>query len=169
LVPKSSLDPLVTGELIDPTIWRLEAEKVRGIKITGWRSLTGGMPLVLDLQRKSATEWAVKDQPDYVVDAAKAEAFAGSLYLLRTDRFVKNQGGPLPEHKLGDSDDTLRIEITVEGEKEPFLLTLGAETNQNKTDYYFATSNRTSGAVFLVFRDRFAELRKAGRGYFQKK
>ncbi|MCX7699449.1 MAG: DUF4340 domain-containing protein, partial [Gemmataceae bacterium] len=157
-----------TGELIDPTIWRLNAEKVRGIKITGWRSLTGGMPLVLDLERKSATEWVVKDQADYAVDAAKAESFASSLYLLRTDRFVKNQGGPLPEHKLGENDDTLKIEVMVEGESEPFVLTLGAETKEKNTDYYFADSNRAKGAVFLVFRDRFAELRKSGRGYFQK-
>lgn len=168
VVPKSPLEPVFTGELIDPTIWRLNAEKVRGIKITGWRSLTGGMPLVLDLERKSATEWVVKDQADYAVDAAKAESFASSLYLLRTDRFVKNQGGPLPEHKLGENDDTLKIEVTVEGESEPFVLTLGAETKENNTDYYFADSDRAKGAVFLVFRDRFAELRKSGRGYFQK-
>lgn len=168
LVPKESLTPLFTGELIDPTIWRLNAEKVRGVKITGWRSLTGGMPLVLDLERKSATEWSVKDQPDYRVDPMKAESFATSLYLLRTDRFVRNQGGPLPEHKLGDADDTLKIDLTVEGENEPFSLTLGAETKENNVDYYFATSNKAQGAVFLVFRDRFTELRKAGRGYFQK-
>ncbi len=168
LVPKPPLEPLFTGEIVDPTIWRLNAEKVRGIKIIGWRSLTGGMPLTLDLERKSATEWVVKDQADYPVDAAKAESFAGSLYLLRTDRFVKNQGGPLPEHKLGENDDTLRIEVTLAEESEPYVLVLGAETKENNAEYFFASSNKASGAVFLVFRERFAELRKAGRGYFQK-
>jgi hypothetical protein len=168
LVEKARLDPLFSGEVIDPTIWRLDATRIKGIKLTGWKSLTGGKALTLDLVRKSPTEWSVKDQADYVVDAVKAETFAAALALVRTDRFIKSKGGPGPEHKLDPNDDALVIEVTVDGEKEPFVLTVGGETKDNNTDYYFATSNKTPGAVFLVFRERFAEVRKSGRGFFQK-
>src|SRR5262249_34296969 len=168
LVEKALLDPLFIGEVIDPTIWRIDATKIRGMKLTGWKSLTGGMPLTLDLVRKSATEWSVKDQADYAVDAVKAEAFAAALALVRTDRFVKSKGGPAPEHKLDAKDDALVIEVTVDGEKDPYVLTVGAETKENNTEYYFASSNKTPGAVFLVFRERFSDARKSGRGYFQK-
>jgi hypothetical protein len=168
LVAKAALDPLLTGEVADPTIWRVDATKIRGVKLIGWKSLTGGMPLTLDMIRKSPSEWSVKDQADYSVDVTKAEPFANSLALVRTDRFVKSKGGPGPEHKLDAKDDAMIVEVIVDGEKDPLVLTVGGEVKENNADYYYASSNKMPGAVFLVFRERFAEIRKSGRGYFQK-
>jgi hypothetical protein len=168
LVEKARLDPILSDEIIDPTIWKVDAAKIRGIKLIGWASLGGGKTLTLDLLRKTPSDWSVKDQADYAVDILKAESFATSLALVRSDRFVKSKGGPGPEHKLDLKDDALQIEVTVEGEKEPYVLTVGGELKENNTDYSFASSSKVPGAVFLVFRDRFDPLRKGGRGYFQK-
>lgn len=167
-VPKDRFNALLNDEVSDPTIWRIDANKITGIKISGWKKLTGGALLTLDLVRKSATEWSVKDQADYVVDAARAEAFAASLNLVRTDHFVKAKGGPDPAHALDPQTDALTISVSVDGEKDPFILTLGNEEKRNNTNYYFASCNRLPGMVFLVFKDRFAELRDKGRGHFQK-
>jgi hypothetical protein len=167
-VGKDRFASLLNDEVSDPTIWRLDPSRITSIKITGWKKLTGGTLLTLNLVRKSATEWSVKDQADYTVDAGKAEAFAASLNLVRADHFVKGKGGPDPPHALDLQTDALSIEVTVEGEKEPYVLTIGAEEKRNNTDYYFATSNRVPGTVFLVFKDRFGELRAKGRGHLQK-
>ncbi len=164
---KARFTALANDEVADPTIWRIDAKKIRGIKIVGWAKLAGGKPLTLDLIRKSEKEWTVKDQPDYKVDAAKAEAFAASLNLVRADHFIKGKGGPDPAQHLDLKDDALQIDVTIDGEKEPYTLTVGGEEKRNNTAYFFATSNRAPGAVFLVFKDRFAQLRANGRGYFQ--
>jgi len=168
LVNKVQLEIIQNGELIDSTIWRLDAAKIRGIKISGWKSLTGGMPLTLDLIRKSATEWSVKDQADYAVDVSKAEALALSLANVQAVRFTRFKGGPTPEDKLDVQADALVIDVTVEGEKEPWTITLGAEVKEGMTDCFATMSNKAPGAVFLVPKAPFAELRKNGRGYFQK-
>ncbi len=168
LVLKSRLAIIENGDLIDTTIWRIDASKIRGIKISGWKSLTGGMPLTLDLLRKSGTEWSVKDQADYAVDASKTEPLALALANVQAVRFTRLKGGPAPEDKLDAQADTLTLEVTIEGEKEPHTLTLGAEVKEGMTDCFAATSNKAPGAVFLVPKAPFAEIRKNGRGFFQK-
>jgi hypothetical protein len=168
LVSKALPDQIKTGELIDLTIWRLDPSKMKEIKITGWKSLTGGMPLTLDLIRKSEKEWSVKDQADYVVDAGKADALAGSLANLRAIRFLKYKGGPAPDNKLDLQADAITIDITVDGEKDPYTLTLGAEVKEGMAEFFAASSNKAPGAVFLVLKAPFAEIRKGGRGYLQK-
>ena len=167
-VNKDRFTAMVNDEIADPTIWRLDPNKIREIKFKGWSKLGKGKLLTLDLIRKSATDWSAKDQAGYAVDAAKAEAFAASLGLVRADHFIKGKGGPDPGQALDPQADALEIQVVVEGENEPFTLTIGAEDKRNNTAYYFATSNRVPGAVFLVFKDRFAELRTKGREYFQK-
>lgn len=167
-VNKNRFAPMINDEIADTTIWQLDPAKIREIKLTGWAKLAGGKALTLDLVRKSAREWSVKDQADYSVDTARAEAFAARLKYLRADHFVKGKGGADPPQALDIPHDALQIQVTVEGEKDPFTLIIGAEEKRNNTSYYFAMSNRVPGAVLLVSKDPFAELRAKGRGYFQK-
>ena len=167
-VAKAALSELTDAGLSDPNIWRLDPQKVLGIKFSGWKNLPGAKVQLLDLVRKSPTEWTSKDQPALVVDVAKAEAFAASLNIVRADHFIKLTGGPDPTHQLDIQAGALTLEVSIAGEKESFTLTIGAEIKREKTDYYYAISNRVPGAVFLVFKERFAELRSKGPNYLQK-
>jgi len=108
----------------------------------------------------------VNGKPDYKVDSQKAEEFLQSLSLVRTEGFVSQKGEPKPEYGLNVKDGALAIEIIVEGEKTPITLTVGAPEKDGKT--YYATSNKAAGTVFLVFKERFEEVRKNPL-FFQKK
>ena len=62
-------------------------------------------------------------------------------------------------------DGALALEITVDGEKDPIAVTLGALEKDKKT--YYATSNRAPGAAFLLFKERFEKVREKPT-YFKK-
>jgi len=165
LVDKRVADFILQGEVQDTTIFRFVPEKVQVMKITGWKDAVRGAT-TLELVRKSETDWSVKGNPDYKVDPQKAEDFARSLALVRTEGFVSQKGEPKSEYGLDVNARAQVIEITVEGEKDPFTLTVGALEKDGKTCY--ATSNKAPGAIFLVFKERFEEVRKSPE-YFLKK
>jgi hypothetical protein len=151
------------AELLDPTVFRFDAAKVKGLKLTGWQDVVGSA-FTLDVERKSSQDWAVKAPPGFTLDAAQAEALVASLRNLRAERFLTPKGEAKPEHKLDVKDGALQIEVTVEGEKEPYQLTVGAG---HGTDGYHAQTNRLPGAVFVVAKDRF-EKAKSKPAYFKK-
>ena len=165
LVDKHAADVLLQGAIQDTTIFRVDPAKVQSIKLTGWKDAVHDAT-TLEFIRKGAAEWSVKDKPDYKVDAQKLEEFLQGLALVRTEGFVSQKGEPKPEYGLEVKDRALAIELTLEGEKTPITLTVGALEKDGKT--YYATSNKAPGSVFLVFKERFEEVRKSPE-YFLKK
>jgi hypothetical protein len=165
LVDKRAADTLLQGEIQDTTIFRLDPAKVQSIKLTGWKDAVHE-PTTLEFERKSPTEWSAKGKPDYKVDVQKVDEFLQSLALVRTEGFVSPKGEPKPEYGLDVKDRALAVEITLEGEKTPITLTVGVLEKDGKT--YYATSNKAPGAVFLVFKERFEDMRKNAE-YFLKK
>jgi hypothetical protein len=164
VVPDDTLTTL-RGELQDPTIFRFESAKVKEIKVTGWKQLQGFL-ITLDLERKGPNEWTVKAPPGFDLDNGQADQFIQYLSHLRAERFIVRQKGPQPQHKLGDQDAALRIEITVEGEKAPLTLTIGALDEKEKA--YYAQASTVPGDVFLVSQPNFEQV-LAGPKYFSKK
>jgi hypothetical protein len=134
------------GELQDPTVFNFDMAKVKAVKITGWKELLGS-PLTLELERKSATEWAAKGPPKFNLDRMKLERFLGDLSRLRAVSFVAHKATPKPEQGLDADQGALVVEITLEGEKEPLRLTVGKADGDKG---YFATSDRLKGDIFLV-------------------
>ena len=51
LVRKQVLDTIEQGDLLDPTVFRLDLSKVQGMKLTGWKDVVG-TEMVLDMERK---------------------------------------------------------------------------------------------------------------------
>ncbi len=151
------------SELQDPTVFLYDATKVKGLKVVGWQDVVGS-PFPLELERKSSQNWAVKAPADFKLDEAQAEALVTGLANLKAERFVVPKGGPKPEHRLEVKDGALQVEITLEGEKEPYLLTVGA---LHANEGYYAQTNKLPGAVFLVAKDRFEKV-KAKPAYFKK-
>src|SRR5262249_53331394 len=144
---KSVVDTIEQGDLLDPTVFRLELSKVQGIKLTGWKDVVG-TEMVLDMERKGTNNWSMKGDNKFKLSAPQAESFLSGLTNVRADKFVVFKSGPKPEHKLTPAEGALRIEITVDGEKEPIMLTIGALDAEGKS--YYAQSNKLPGDVFLL-------------------
>ncbi|HEV3145173.1 MAG TPA: DUF4340 domain-containing protein [Gemmataceae bacterium] len=165
LTDKHAADVLMQGEIQDTTIFRLDPARVQSLKLTGWKDAVRE-PTTLEFIRKGPADWSAKDKPDYKVDAQKVEEFLQSLALVRTEGFVAQKGEPKAEYGLDVKDRALSIEITLEGEKTPITLSVGALEKDGKT--YYATSNKAPGAVFLVFKERFEPVRLSPE-YFLKR
>jgi len=155
LVSKHTIDALLHGELEDPTLLRFDLAKLTSVKLTGWKNIVGS-PTTLVLERKAAGDWQAKEKQDYKVDGAYAEQFASALASLRGEQFVKRQGGPGPEHRLDVQQNGLTIELTVDGEKSPLVLTVGGLDKDGKLQY--VQSSQLPGAVLAVPKDRFAKV-----------
>ncbi len=153
------------GELQDPTIFQFESAKVKEVKITGWKQQQG-FPVTLDLERKGPAEWTVKAPAGFDLDNGQANQFLQYLSHLRAERFVVRRKGPQPEHKLGSQEAALHIDITLEGEKAPLTLTVGALDAKDKA--YYAQAGTLPGDVFLVSQANFEQVLK-GPKYFSKK
>ncbi len=132
-------------DLEDPTVFQFDINKVKELKVTGWRQLTG-FDTVLQLERQSANSWSVKQPPGFDVNPQVTERFVAALSNLKADKFVLKKDGPLPDHKLGDKEAALKVEITLDGEKEPLALTVG----DIKDKSYFAQISNLPGSVFLL-------------------
>jgi hypothetical protein len=153
-VRKGIVELLQKAELADPTVFTLDLSKVRGMKLTGWKEFSvNGQPQTLDLERKSTSDWAVKGGGGYKLSSSAAEAFLLALQTIRAEKIVAYKTGPKPEQKLTPDAGALLVELTVEGEKEPITLTIGALDADGKN--YFAISNKLPGDVFLLPKDQF--------------
>jgi hypothetical protein len=163
-VGKSVVEAFQQADLTDPTVFRLDLSKVTGMKLTGWKEHSvNGQPQTLDLERKGENNWSVKGNPAYKLSAPQAEAFLSNLALVRAEKFIIYKTGPKPEQKLTPAEGGLLVELTVDGEKEPITLALGAEAESGKS--YYATSSKAKGDVFLLPKERF-EKYKAKPGTF---
>jgi hypothetical protein len=156
-VTKMVVDDLQKLDLPDPTIYQLDLSKVTGMRLTGWPTLDG-KPQTLDLERKGPGSWTAKSPPNVKVAAEQAEAFLTAAAVVRAEKVVVYKTGPKPEYRLTPAQGALQVEIIVEGDKEPTSLTIGGEA-EGGTSYY-AQSNRSSGDVFLVPKERFEKFKK---------
>jgi hypothetical protein len=158
LVPKRILEQLQQADLQDPVVYRVESPKVKGIKLSGWVDVVGS-PVTVELT-KDAGGWKAKDGAE--IDPSKVENFLLDVTAPRAEGFIK--GGPKPEYKLDAKSGALEVTLDVEGEKEPFSLTVGGPTADGKLVY--ATSKQAKD-VFTLLKDRFQKV-KDRPTYFRK-
>jgi hypothetical protein len=105
------------------------------------------------MERKGTNNWSMKGDNKFKLSAPQAESFLSGLTYVRAEKFVVFKSGPKPEHKLTPAEGALRIEITVDGEKEPVTLSIGAPDGDGKS--YYAQSNKLPGDVFLLPKEKF--------------
>src|SRR5262249_24849554 len=86
------------GQLQDPTVFRFDPNKVKSVKLTGWKDLLGST-LTLELE-KSGSEWRAKSPKDFKLDTSKLQRFLQELSTLRAERFVAHDAAPKPEQGL---------------------------------------------------------------------
>lgn len=164
-VVRSPVAEALRAELQDPTVFHFNPEVVNEIKITGWRKAMG-FNVTLDLQRHGTKAWTVKQPDGFDLGQEQADAFLAMLSDLRAERFVVRRTGPRPEFKLDDKDRNLHIEITVEGDKTPYTLTIG--DLDAKDHAYYAESSTLKGDVFLLPQAQFEKIVDSGVRYFSK-
>lgn len=140
------LDAL-NAELQDPTVFHFDAAKAKAVKLAGWKQATG-FTFTLDAERKADKGWTAKTPPDFDLDAEQVESLVRALADLKAVRFVSRTGPPKPEAKLGPNDRSLQIDVSVDGEKTPLTLTLGALDTKDKG--YYAQASTLPGYVFLA-------------------
>ena len=64
---------------------------------------------------------------------------------------------PKPEQKLTPKDGALEIVLTVEGEKEPYTLTVGGPSDK---EGFYARSNKLIDEIFIVPKANFEQIKK---------
>jgi hypothetical protein len=155
LVDKSVL-ATVGKELQDPAVFHFEADKVKALKLTGWKGVLPA-PTTYEFERQAGgSQWSGKGPGGPVpVDASKVRKLLDDLANLRAEKFVSHQATPKERDDNGLSPDkgALVVEVTVEGEKEPFQVTVGNLDPEKAA--YFATSNRLPNELFKVRKDIF--------------
>jgi hypothetical protein len=177
LVRPEVVEPLKVKDLANMEIFSLDPKKIKEIKLSGWIAAEKRLT-TLPLEYKEPKEgepktWDIKEADKknwqgFNLDAAKVAALAQELSKLSATRFLVFKAGPKPEYKLDEKSRELEIEITLEGEKEPKTLTLGALVGEGDAKGYAAQSNTLKGDVFLLPEQRFEKLIKDGSKYFSK-
>jgi len=161
MLKKGILDAL-QGDLRDPAVLKFDINKVKTVKIAGWQDVVGS-PFVLELERRTSQDWAVKN-PNFVLNSAQVETFVSGLSSLRAERFIGVKSGAKPEYKLDLKDGAMDIIITVEGEKDPLMLTVGSPADP---DGYYTKTNKLPNEIFVVAKASFDKA-KTKPAYFKK-
>ncbi|HMF12980.1 MAG TPA: DUF4340 domain-containing protein, partial [Gemmataceae bacterium] len=151
VVPSAALTPL-QAELQDKTLLTFDVDKVKGLKLSGWKNIVGSVQTI-DLERKTSKSWVAKSPSGYDVDPTVAESFLQMLANLKTTKFLK--GPAKPEYGLdpAKSNTTLTVEIFMEGDKPPLVLTIGSLSAADNA--YYATTGSVKDQVALVPKDSF--------------
>jgi hypothetical protein len=173
----SKLDELITvgkhvltdvqADLRDKTIFPFTTTKVKGMKLEGGFEDFGaalGHAYILDLEHNGPQDWKVKEtstNKNFKVDVSRTEQFLTSLIGMQVKQFLPKTTEK-PEHKLRIEDNALKIELRVDGEKDPSTLTVGGLTNDK--DGYYATSSRLPGEVFVVPNHLFDKVKQKTAG-----
>lgn len=163
VVSKLAIPTLESGEIQDSVVFRLDANRVNSIRLTGWKDVLG-QPTTRELERKGTGNWSLKGDDKIKLSTGQCESFLNALTLVRADKFVVHKAGPKDEYKLNVAQGALEIEIRAEGEKDPITLMIGAPV-QPDNKHYYAMSNKLPGDVFLLPKGIF-EAVKAKPGFF---
>jgi hypothetical protein len=164
VVVSKSIQDALQADLQDTGVFSFDASKVKSLKLVGWQDVVGN-PFTIDLEKKDG-KWVVKTPSGFNPDATQVDNFVTTLSSLKAERFLTPRTGPKPEHKLDLKDGALKVEVTLEGDKEPsHKLTIGGPDPDGKA--YYAESNKPAETVFLVPKDRF-EKAKGRPAYFKR-
>ncbi len=146
VVPRATVEPVLTGDLRDPTVLSFDPTKVKSVKLSGWKDVAG-VVVALELERKGDKKWDVKAPAGFTADPDVVDNFVAGLTNLRASRFVTPKTGT--KTGLDVNEGALKVEVTVEGQEKPLELTVGAEDADNKASYFARSGARWYNAFGL--------------------
>jgi hypothetical protein len=141
-------------DLRDPTIFHFDSSKAKSVKMTGWKEVTV-TPTTLLFERKDASTWTAIKPEKFPVSSEKLNRLVNELSSGKAVKILDRKVTPKEreEYALSPEAGGLQIEITVEGEKEPYILTVG--NLDATTGGYYAIANRLGDTLFTVRKDIF--------------
>lgn len=161
LVLRVTLDQFLTGDLKDPTPYRIDTKDVKKITATGWKKKTG-TAATLELER-AGDNWIAKSPAMEV----NPQNVALLLTFLRAPKPVEVVGPKPDDQFLSDPkqvDDPLTISL--KGEKgEIVRIVLGSECDSGQN--YFAWVSST-GQVIKLPSGLFRQFKDGGIDFFKK-
>jgi hypothetical protein len=165
------------NSFVDTQVFNFPSGKVKAIKLSGWREAEK-RTVTLNAELKEPkpgepkvwmlTEENQKSLPDFKLDDVKLKQFVNNLSRLTASRFLVFKKGPKPDYKLDDKTRDLQIEMTMEDDKKPVTLTIGALVTDGDLKGYAAQCSALPGDVFLLPEGQFDKLLKDGLKYFSK-
>lgn len=151
-VERRVFDKLQAADIQDTVIHRVEAVKVKAVKVSGWQA-TVGERKTLEFERKDG-KWALKGGA-FEIDPKKVDQLLADLSAPQSEKVVVVKTGPKPEHNLDPAKNALDVELDVDG--------VGKVTVQISPPdamlKVFLTSSLAHGDVFQMA-DKFAWLRE---------
>lgn len=145
----------MSKEMQDPKVFDFDAVKVKELRLKGWKDLFGS-PTEITFTRKDKDPW-VGTGPVKEPDQEKVHKLIDELSRLRAERFVSHNTAPAENQGLDVAKGALQIDVVVEGEKEPYVLTVGAADGDKG---FFASSPRLGKDVFDVRKDVFEKVKE---------
>jgi hypothetical protein len=124
-VPKLVYDRFAGADLRDRTLVRFDAAKLKGVRVRGWRDVTGGDLLVREF-RKEGAGWAATNPAGFAVDAGKVDEFVRAIQGLRVKEF--RTGGEHPDHRFNPEQNGFEVTLDLDG-ADDLLINLGTEVD----------------------------------------
>ncbi len=152
-VSRNIFDDTQTGQLQDMVIYRVDATKLKGLKLKGWADVVGSV-FTVELEKKDNL-WVNKSDPASPIDQAKVNNFILDIIAPKADAILA--GEIKPEYILDPKAGALAIELDL-GDGKPVTLTVGAVLPDGI--HVYAISNQSPKEVFTLLKDRFAAIRK---------
>lgn len=107
-VPKVIADRLLSDDLRDRTIYRIDPDKATGLKIRGWKGPAGVQTLEF---AKAGADWSAKAPAGFALDTVKLGALLAALAAPRADEYL---GPGKVEYGLSVDQNPDAVELTIQ-------------------------------------------------------
>jgi len=146
-VSKSLFDKLSSADLQDKTVVRFDLQKVKKVKIRGWREKIGQM-LIREFERQGGTggTWVATNPKDLSLDPAAVDRFLGAILGLKVKEYLPP--GRRPEQHFPPEE--AGFEITIELEGAPIVLLNIAVAVDNGASRIAALGSPPSETLFTL-------------------
>ncbi len=100
-VHKSDIAPF-KDDLLTRTVFKFESDKVKSVKLTGWKKVTG-VQTTLEVE-KDGSGWKIKAPEGFKVDSSKITTLVDGLANLQLEKYVSHGKKPAPDQELDVAD-----------------------------------------------------------------
>jgi hypothetical protein len=129
-------------------IYRLDREKIKTIKISGWKKL--GTVITLEAERKGQANYESK-AAGTTFDGSKMEAFlSGNFHPLRARQVFLKDAPKATDDMFAADKGALIVDIAFKDDTKPFKLAIGGPYEKDGEKGFYATSSALPGVVFLL-------------------
>jgi hypothetical protein len=142
-VVRGITDMVLNEDLRDSLLYRVDAAKVKKLKIRGWKAATGAL-VVYDLEKTSGT-WKAITPTGVTLDNAKVDALVQFLAKPKVDQYI---GLPVAEHGVSVDTNPAAFEFTLESDGAPTVALVTG--NLAEGGRHFVTASTTTNLIGVI-------------------